>query len=235
MIDYLTMCQKAACLAAVALSLSAATVLPSPVIAQIAAQNTTQPSAKGAPPSRSLIQKLRAFLGLNPPVAVGGSRSGGGQSVCLLSPWPDADRKNGSVPVAVLVGRPVLLAAGPLNEVRIEQGNQILWQERASSTKAIEGPITWPIRPLLPGEQITLKLRPRGASGGDFATFSLRVADANRLADNDRQIQAMGADSSAITRFLEQLKPQQAGLAAAVLAQPEIRLQLGEIMQCSGH
>ena len=83
-----------------------------------------------------------------------------------------------------------------------------------------------------PGEQITLKLRPRGASGGDFATFSLRVADADLLADNDRQIQAMGADSTAITRFLEQLKPQQAGLAAAVLAQPEIRLQLGEIMQC---
>ena len=226
--------QNAGCLAAVALFLSAATVAPSPVIAQTAAQNTTQPSAKVSPPSRSLIQKLRAFLGLNPPVAVGGSRSGGGQSVCLLSPWPGADRNDRSVPVTVLVSRPAILAAGPLNEVRIEQNNRILWQERASSTQAIEGPIVWPIRPLKPGERITLKLRPRGASGGDFATFSLRAAEADVLADNDRQIQAMGTDPTAINRFFEQLKPDQAELAAAALSSPQIPAELHDSLQCSG-
>ena len=155
------MCQNAACLAAVALSLLAATGVLSPVIAQAAPQKMTQPAVKVSPPPRSVIQKLRTFLGLNPPVAVGGSRSGGGESVCLVSPWPGADRSDGSVPVTVLVSRPALLAAGPLNEVRIEQDNRILWQERASSTQAIEGPIVWPISPLQPGQQVTLKLRPR--------------------------------------------------------------------------
>ena len=225
--------QNTACLSAIALHFAAATVVPSRVIAQTAAQNTTQPSAKVSPPSRSLIQKLRAFLGLNPPVAVGGSRSGDGQSVCLLSPWPGADRNDRSVPVTVLVSRPAILAAGPLNEVRIEQNNRILWQERGSSTHAIEGPIAWPIRPLQPGQQVTLKLRPRGASGGDFATFSLRAADADALAENDRQIQAMGTDPVAISRFLEQLKPQQAGLAAAALSRPQVSAELRESLQCS--
>jgi len=227
--------QNAGCLAAVALFLSAATVAPSPVIAQAAAQKTSQPEAKVSPPPRSVIQKLRAFLGLNPPVAVGGSRSGGGQSVCLLSPWPGADRNDRSVPVTVLVSRPAILAAGPLNEVRIEQNNRILWQERASSTQAIEGPIAWPISPLQPGQQVTLKLRPRGASGGDFATFSLRAADADVLAVNDRQIQAMGTDPDKIGLFLEQLKPEQAGLVAALLSQTKIPVQLRESLQCSGH
>jgi len=227
--------QNAGCLAAVALFLSAATVAPSPVIAQAAAQKTSQPEAKVSPPPRSVIQKLRAFLGLNPPVAVGGSRSGGGQSVCLLSPWPGADRNDRSVPVTVLVSRPAILAAGPLNEVRIEQNNRILWQERASSTQAIEGPIAWPISPLQPGQQVTLKLRPRGASGGDFATFSLRAADADVLAVNDIQIQAMGTDPDKIGLFLEQLKPEQAGLVAALLSQTKIPVQLRESLQCSGH
>lgn len=226
--------QNAGCLAAVALFLSAATVAPSPVIAQAAAQKTSQPEAKVSPPPRSVIQKLRAFLGLNPPVAVGGSRSGGGQSVCLLSPWPGADRNDRSVPVTVLVSRPAILAAGPLNEVRIEQNNRILWQERASSTQAIEGPIAWPISPLQPGQQVTLKLRPRGASGGDFATFSLRAADADVLAVNDIQIQAMGTDPDKIGLFLEQLKPEQAGLAAAALSGPQVPAELRASLQCSG-
>jgi len=37
-----------------------------------------------APPAASLIQKLRSFLGLNPPVAVGGSRSDNEKMVCLV-------------------------------------------------------------------------------------------------------------------------------------------------------
>ena len=226
------MCHNAAGLAAVALSFAAATVVPSAAIAQTTEQKASQPAAKVAPPPRSVIQKLRAFLGLNPPVAVGGSRSGGGQSICLLSPWPGAERNDGPVPVTVLVSRPTILAAGPLNEVRIEQDNQILWQERASSIQAIEGPITWPIRPLQPGEQLTLKLRPRGASGGDFATFSLRAVDADVLAENDRQIQTIGTNPVAIDQFLERLKPEQAGLAATVLSLPQVPAVQRATLQC---
>jgi hypothetical protein len=221
--------------AAVALSLGAASVTPSALVAQTNAQKTPKPAGKVQPLPRSVIQKLRAFLGVNPPVAVGGSRSGTGQSICLLSPWPSPDREGTSVPVNVLVSSPTILATGQLNEVRIEQGNRILWQERASSTQPIEGPIAWPIKPLQPGEQITLKLRPRGASGGDFANFSLRTSDAQVLAENDRQAQALGDDPKARERFLAQLEPQQAGFAAAVLSGPQVSAEQRESLKCSAH
>jgi len=214
------------------LTMTAATIQTSAVLAQPTPQKTTPPAAKVQIPPRSVIQKLRAFLGVNPPVAVGGSRSGGGKSVCLLSPWPSPDRKGEAVPVTVVVSRPVLLAAGQLNELRLEKGERILWQERASSTQPIEGPIAWPIQPLKPGEQLTLKVRPRGASGGDFATFSLRAADAEILADNDRKIQNVGTDPKAIERFLGQLKPQQRELAAALLSRPQVPAELRSGLQC---
>jgi len=209
---------------AAALAMAAATTLPSAVIAQANPTKSSKPEAMVQPPPRSLIQKLRAFLGVNPPVAVGGSRSGGGQSICLLSPWP-------GIPVGV--STPVLQAVGPLNEIRLERGDQILWQQRASSTQPIEGPIAWPINPLQPGEQLSLKLRPRGASGGDFATYSLRAAADQVLATNDRQAQALGRDSKAWSRFLGQLKPEQAATAAALLSSPQAPIALRQSLQCS--
>jgi len=233
MTDLPTMRNHVLGLAAAGLALAAATTLPSAVIAQANPAKSSKPGATVQPPPRSVIQKLRAFLGVNPPVAVGGSRSGGGQSICLLSPWPSAERKGDAVPVTVVVSRPVLLAAGQLNEIRLEKGGQILWQERASSTQPIEGPIAWPIKTLQPGEQITLKVRPRGASGGDFATFSLRVADAKVLAANERQAQLLGNDPTAWDRFLMQLKSDQAGLAAALLSSPQAPAVLRQSLQCN--
>ena len=84
-------------------------------------------------------------------------------------------------------------------------------------------------------EQITLKVRSRGASGGDFATFSLRVADAKVLAANERhaQLQLLGNDPTAWDRFLMQLKSDQAGLAAALLSSPQAPAVLRQSLQCN--
>jgi len=82
-------------------------------------------------------------------------------------------------------------------------------------------------------EQITLKVRPRGASGGDFATFSLRVADAKVLAANERHAQLLGNDPTAWDRFLMQLKSDQAGLAAALLSSPQAPAVLRQSLQCN--
>lgn len=177
-----------------------------------------------APPPRSAIQKLRDFLGINPPVAVGGSRSGPGMRVCLLSPWPNS-------PIGVTT--PVLLAAGPLNELRLEQDGQVLWQKRASSTEAIEGPTNWPIRPLKPGEEITLKVRPRGASGGDFAVYTLRAADAASLEANRIQIGALGSDPKAWYQYIESMKPQKGALLAPLLASPIAPAVLRQNLHCT--
>ena len=174
-------------------------------------------------PAASLIQKLRSFLGLNPPVAVGGSRSDNEKMVCLVSPWP-------GTPIGV--STPVLMALGPLNEMRIEKGDQVLWQQRASSTIAIEGPIPWPLKPLEPGEKITLRVRPRGASGGDFASFNFQVADTKVLEENQEQIQKMGDDPDNWIKFLSQLTPQQAPIALGLLSSPKAPPRLIEMLNC---
>jgi len=175
-------------------------------------------------PPRSVIQKLRDFLGLNPPVAVGGSRSSGDLRVCLLSPWPGQ-------PVGVTT--PVLLAEGPLNELRLEQGDQVLWQQRASSTQAIEGAVAWPIRPLKPGEVITLKVRPRGAPGGDFASYTLRAADAATLQANQRQLDALGNDPKAWNILIENTAPQQLPQIAGLLSSPQAPAPLRKAPHCT--
>lgn len=188
------------------------------------AKEPTRKNQLDPPPPPSLIQKLRAFLGLNPPVAIGGSRSGGELSVCLLSPWPRA-------PVGL--SAPVLQAAGPLNEIRLERGDQLLWQRRASSTQAIEGPILWPIAPLQPGEVLTLRLRPRGASGADFASYTLRVADAESLKANQAQVDALGQNPQVWFKAFENLTPSQSPQLAALLSSPAAPVTLRQSLQCS--
>ena len=201
--------------------------------ADLLAQGRMKAAASTTPtPPRSVIQKLRSFLGLNPPVAIGGSRSGGPLSVCLLSPWPISTRPDSSSTVLVGISQPVLLAAEPLNEMRLEQDGRILWQERASSTKAIEGTILWPIKPLQPGEKLTLKIRPRGASGGDFASYSLQAADSETLESNKRRIARLGADSAAWFKEIESLSPAQGATALALISNPSAPAALRETLKC---
>ena len=194
-----------------------------PAVAQSQGKAASAAASQALPP-RSLIQKLRDFLGLTPPVAVGGSRSGSELAVCLLSPWPGQ---------SIGLTTPVLQAAGPLNEIRIEQGDQLLWERRASSTQAIEGPIPWPIQPLQAGAELTLKIRPRGASGGDFAVFHFRVADAATLESNAQLASALGHDAKAWSRAIDQLKPGQQMLAAALLSSPHAAPELRAALPCT--
>lgn len=62
-----------------------------------------------APPSRSLLVRLRSFLGLQPRlVSVGGTRSNTAQTVCLLAPGPTESGPTGAV-VRVLDPQPRLV------------------------------------------------------------------------------------------------------------------------------
>lgn len=159
-----------------------------------------QPSAA---PQKTPLQRLRELLGLNPPIAVGGSRSGNAVDVCVISPHLVLDT-NGESVAKVAIGRPTLLAAGPLNEVRIERGGTTSWQRLASSTAAIEGPITWPLDPLQPGEIVDLKLRPRGSAGADFAVIRLKAAPAKQMQQAAVLVQGLAADPVLWQRAIEQ-------------------------------
>ena len=177
-----------------------------------------------SPPAASLIQKLRSFLGLNPPVAVGGSRSDDEKLVCLVSPWP-------GTPIGV--STPVLMALGPLNEMRIEKGDQVLWQQRASSTKAIEGPIPWPLKPLEPGEEFTLKIRPQGAAGGDFAIYSMRVSSKVTLEKNQELIHLLGDKPQKWFHHIATIKSEDERLISQIVSSNKAPVELLKMLKCS--
>ena len=160
-------------------------------------------SSVSIPPT--LLQRLRRALGLGRLTDVAGSRSGAGaRSVCLLTPAPGRRSTAISTPAVVQLARPTVAFATPLNELRIESGEQILWQQLASSTKAIEAPVPWPIQPLVPGQQLQLRLRPRGVSGGDFATITIQAADAAAMARTRSLLEQLASDERAWLNVVEQ-------------------------------
>jgi len=150
----------------------------------------------------TLLQRLRELIGLNPRQAVGGSRGTSSGSICLITPRLEASSAASPPTALVSLPQPTLLAAGELNEVRLEHNGQLLWQQRASSTTPIRGPIPWPLAPLTPGQEVLLRLRPRGAAGGDFATIQLRAGTAAQqqqalalLANPSARLQAIAASA----------------------------------------
>jgi hypothetical protein len=122
---------------------------------------------------------------------------------------------------------------GPLNELRIEQNGQLLWDKRASTTEAIEGPINWPIRPLTSGEVITLKLRPRGASGGDFVSYTFRVDDKKALEANRIKLAQLGRESSSWYRYIESIGTRQHTSVAPLIASPTMPDDLRQQLNCT--
>ena len=201
----------------------------------------TAPAQRLVKASPTLVQRLRQLLNLAPPLAVGGSRSGEAGSVCLISPAPQARATRAAVDgpsedaLAVTpVAAPTLLAAGPLNEIRLQRDGVMLWRLRASSSQAIDGPIPWPLAPLKPGERLQLLLRPRGASGGDFASVRLQAGNAAELESNLRLIVSLGVEQQPWLDAIERTSRSDHALAVALLTSPaapaEIRaaaLELG--------
>ncbi|MEB3332573.1 MAG: hypothetical protein VKI83_08785, partial [Synechococcaceae cyanobacterium] len=144
------------------LALSVGQALASPAASPAAVQSPRQLAPqKPLNPPPTLVERLRRLLNIAPPVAVGGSRSGTRQSVCLLSPWIRSAPAAAETPVAeVLTAEPTLLSSNALSEVRLLDQGTVIWRQRTSSNQPIEGPIRWPLAPLRGGERLRLVLRP---------------------------------------------------------------------------
>ncbi|MFQ6539731.1 MULTISPECIES: hypothetical protein [Aphanothece] len=174
------------------------------------------PGAALADSQPTLLQQLRELIGYNPRQAVGGSRSGSAASVCLITPR-FADRADGVPQAVVALPSPTLLAAGALNEVRLQQNGRILWQRRTSSSEPIEGPIAWPLPPLRPGETMLLRLRPRGAAGSDFADIQLVAAGE---AEQQRALSLLGDPTSRLEVIEREARAGNTALASELLFSP---------------
>tara|TARA_B100000674_G_scaffold496503_1_gene526898 strand:+ start:1305 stop:1886 length:582 start_codon:yes stop_codon:yes gene_type:complete len=150
----------------------------------------------------SLIQFVRKMIGIDRPIAVGGSRGSESLSICLITPRIEISSQ-GELVAAASVTMPTLLVAEPLNEVRIYRQGLEVWHRVASSTAAIEGPINWPIEPVKPEEELMLYLRPRGASGGDFVKITLVGDNKASMNANQRVLAEIGEDPLEWVKELE--------------------------------
>lgn len=185
--------------------------------ALVALTLTAAPTEAMAQGQRTLLQQLRELIRPNPPQAVGGSRGGAALSVCLVTPLFQQE-PGGPAIAKMALPRPTLLAAQPLNEMRLLKNGRIVWQQLASSSQAIEGPIPWPLDdPLTPGDTLLLRLRPRGAGGSDFADIQLIAASAAE----QQRAQALLADPIARLAVIEgEARAGRAALASELLFAP---------------
>jgi hypothetical protein len=145
------------------------------------------------------IQKLRHLLGLQRPVAVGGSRSPSDQlqRLCVISPLttkviPQLHHGQLVSEIATAItpsGQPVIVTQKPLVEVLIyaspslsttDDKGPLIARWRADNDRHQARSISWPLqRELAPGETVVLELRPSGSQGGDFARLRLTRPAAN--------------------------------------------------------
>lgn len=184
-------------------------------------------------PSRTVLQKIRALLGLNRPILAGGSRSSAELEVCVISPPFDTAAASGSrgakgsgdlagAVATVPLPRPLLLVQGPLSELRLQRGEELLWRQRSSSISPIEGPISWPLPPLQPGERLRWLIRPTGAAGGDFAAVTLVGASALEMKRGEALVEQLGRDGGAWIKAIEnELDRGNAPMAMALLFYPQ--------------
>ena len=120
-------------------------------------------------------------------IPVRGTRGIAARDVLLITPQVDAV-VDGSARAQVHCSTPTIWPDTQLTEILFLQGEKVLKQLLATSDMPIQGPVPWPLDPLLPQQDITIKLRPYGAPGGSYATLSLVAPDAGELRWGDEVI-----------------------------------------------
>lgn len=124
-------------------------------------------------------------------------------TVCVLTPRLALNAKGEAV-AAVAIASPTILSTEPLDEVRIEQEGELLWQRRALHGEPIEGPIPWPLAPMRPGQRLVLMLRPQGVQADDYAVIVLEGDPASRMERAQKELASLGSDPIAWWAAIQQ-------------------------------
>ena len=141
--------------------------------------------------------------------------------ICVLAPQLEqpSTRAPGIPRALVPLSRPTLFVREPLKDIRMGEGETLLWSQRAPKDGApLEGPLAWPLAPLQPGQSISVHLRPVGATPDDFATIELEGGNRQRLSEGDGLLRSLVGRPAAWRPAIEALltKGDQA-LATALL------------------
>lgn len=136
-------------------------------------ENSEEPSEDLLSRIQDWVRETLASLPPQPALRVSGARSGGkAAEVRLINPLVEVDQQGVAKAMAVC-STPTLWAEGPLAEVQIWRGEELLWRLQATSTSPIEGPISWPLASIEPNEQLLVRLRPYSTSVSCQASFVL--------------------------------------------------------------
>lgn len=122
------------------------------------------------------------------PLPVLGTRGGVAPVVRMITPEVKS-AADGSAIAQALCPTPSIWAETPLAEILLEHEGKVLWQQLATRRQPIEGPIPWPLEPLLPQQHLTIRLRPYGAPGGAYAVLSLIAPDAVVMREGEEVIE----------------------------------------------
>lgn len=143
---------------------------------------------------------LLALLGCAPPVTAT-------PDVCVLAPYlePTSTLSQKAPRALVPTSRPTLFLREPLTELRIEAGTPptapgrtaLLWSRQWQMGEPLEGPQPWPLAPLQPGQTVTIRMRPLGATSDHFASIELEAAGAGRLRKGDQLLASLAGQPAA--------------------------------------
>lgn len=152
------------------------------------------------------------------PLPVVGTRGGVGPVVRMITPEVKS-AADGSAIAQALCPTPSIWAETPLAEILVEQEGKVVWQLLATRRNPIEGPIQWPLDPLLPQQRLTIRLRPYGAPGGAYAAVTLIAPDAAVMQEGEEAIEhglreLLEVDAGSI----EQSQPEEKSVVAEVRA-----------------
>jgi len=123
--------------------------------------------------------------------------------ICVLAPHLERSSTSPTATPRALVplSRPTLFVREPLTEIRMETGPTLRWHQRPPADGVPwEGPLPWPLPPLQPGESVTVRLRPLGATEDNFATIAVQGAPLQRLREGDRLLRSLAAGRPAAWR-----------------------------------
>lgn len=143
-------------------------------------------------------------------------------AVCVVSPRVEA-LSQGDARGEVPLPSPELVVVEPLQEVRIERGGRLVWRRVARPDKPIQGALGWPLAPIVPGEEVLLRLRPRLAPEGAYAHVELIGAQADRMKAAEALVRTLGDRPSAWAAAIEAaLVAGDVPLAWALLFHPRV-------------
>ena len=131
------------------------------------------------------------------------SRGAAPISACLISPTV-FNKEDSSITVLLNFDKPLIFVKEALNEIQISQNKKLIWTKTASINKPIKGKIFWPLRPIKPGEQYILKLRPVGTSISQFLEIKIVTSSKEKFVNIDDLTNSLGDNVSRWTNIINE-------------------------------